>query len=197
RRLKRCARSSRTSSRSGRRSSGTQASTLSEMGNEELRCEEACASEKARSVVMTHRYSRRHFLRTGVGAAVGVLASAAYANRHPNPRPTSLPYLDRNMYRSNTDVLAHFDPGEERGSKMQMMAVGERRFLFLMGDVIEGTDPVKPRLVNPKGYVGNKLQLAYNGKLGKWILMTGAGSVATFSNPKWPHGKYDNPALIQ
>src|SRR4029079_5029770 len=161
RRLKRCARSSRTSSRSGRRSSGTQASTLSEMGNEELRCEEACASEKARSVVMTHRYSRRHFLRTSVGAAVGVLGSAAYANRHPNPRPTSLPYLDRNMYRSNTDVLAHFDPGEERGSKMQMMSIGPRRFLFNRRDVIEVTEPLKPVMVNKGAYPSGQLQLAY------------------------------------
>ena len=101
------------------------------------------------------------------------------------------------MYRKNTDVLAQFDLGHHRGAKMQMMAVGHRRYLFLMGDVIEVTDPLKPTLVNGKGYVGNQLQLAYNQKLGKWILMTGAGSIATFSNPKWPRGKYDNPDLIQ
>ena len=32
-------------------------------------------------------------------------------------------------------------------------------------------------LVNAKGYIGGQLQLAYNQKLGKWILMTGAGSI--------------------
>jgi hypothetical protein len=37
------------------------------------------------------------------------------------------------MYRKNTSVLAHFDPGEERGAKMQMMAIGDRRYLFNRG----------------------------------------------------------------
>jgi LVIVD repeat-containing protein len=143
------------------------------------------------------KFTRRGFLKAGAAAGGLAAAGAALANRHPHPRSTSLPYLDRNMYRKNTDVLAHFDPGEHRGAKMQMMAVGERRFLFLMGDVIEVTDPLRPKMVNHKGYAGNQVQLAYNPKLGKWILMTGAGIAGTFSSPKWPHGKYDNPALIK
>src|SRR4030095_851006 len=121
----------------------------------------------------------------------------ALANRHPHPRPTSIAYLDRNMYRKNTDVLAHFGPREQRGGKMQMMALGAHRFLFQQGDVIEVTEPLKPRMLNSKGYVGNQLQLAYNAKLGKWILMTGAGVAGTFSTPEWPRGKYDNPDLIK
>ncbi len=146
--------------------------------------------------------TRRDFIK--LGAAAGGLAVAgpeliapAWANRHPHPRPTSLKYLDRNMYRSNSDVLAHFDPGHERGNKMQMMAIGARRYLFGRGDVIDLTDPLKPAMLNSKGYVGGALQLAYNRKIRKWILMTGTGSVATFSNPKWPNGKYDNPDLIK
>lgn len=134
---------------------------------------------------------------TGGLAAVGSeLLRPTWANRHPHPRPTSLKYLDRNMYRKNTDVLAHFDPGEHRGGKMQMMAIGSRRFIFQQGDVIDVTEPLKPKMFNKKGFLGGQLQVAYNRKLGKWILMTGAGVAGTFSTPEYPHGKYDNPDMI-
>ena len=46
--------------------------------------------------------SRRQFIKLGAAAGGLALAGAAWANRH------------------------HFDPGEHRGAKMQMMAVGER-----------------------------------------------------------------------
>lgn len=147
------------------------------------------------------RVTRRDFIKVGAvtttAAAIGsALGAPAHANRHPHPRATSLPYLDRNMYRKNTHVLAHFDPGEERGAKMQMMAIGSRRFLFSRGDVIEVTAPLTPRMFNKKGYVGGQLQLAYSQGLGKWILMTGRGSRATFATPQAPGGKYDDPSLI-
>ena len=147
------------------------------------------------------RFTRREFIKLGAvtgGVALGGFASTgpALANRHPHVRPTSLPYLDRNMYRKDTDVLAHFEPGQERGAKMQMMAIGPRRFLFNRGDVIEVTEPLRPKMFNKRGYVGGQLQLAYNGKLGKWILMTGRGSRGTFSTDKAPNGKYDDPSLI-
>ena len=102
------------------------------------------------------------------------------------------------MYRRNTDVLAHFDPGEERGSKMQMMSIGPRRFLFNRRDVIEVTEPLKPVMVNKGAYPSGQLQLAYNRRIGKWILMNwprlrrhvlDAGSGRT--------GRYDNPGLIK
>ncbi|HEV7821894.1 MAG TPA: twin-arginine translocation signal domain-containing protein, partial [Burkholderiales bacterium] len=146
--------------------------------------------------------SRRHFIAlagaSGAAALSGpLMTGGAFANRHPHPRPTSLAYLDRNMYRKHTTVLAHFDAGEERGAKMQMMAIGSRRYLFNRGDVIDVSDPLNPTMFNKKGYVGNQVQLAYNKKLGKWILMTGAGVAGTFSTPKAPHGKYDEPAMIQ
>ena len=148
------------------------------------------------------RISRRDFIKIGAAAGGAALAGTqlvetAFANRHPAPRPTSLSYLDRNMYRKNTDVLAVFSPGHHRGNKMQMMAVGERRYLFQAGDVIDVSNPVKPELVGRNAFLGSAVQLAYNNKLGKWILMTGRGSRATFSTPKWPHGKYDNPLLIE
>ena len=146
--------------------------------------------------------SRRDFIALagsagGLALAGPEMIGSALANRHPHPRPSSLKYLDRNMYRRNTHVLAVFDPGEERGAKMQMMAIGDRRYLFNRGDVIDVSDPLKPVMFNHKGYVGNQVQLAYNKTLGKWILMTGAGIAGTFSTPKAPHGKYDEPAMIQ
>src|ERR1044071_2626506 len=107
---------------------------------------------------------RRRFLKTGAALAAATAMPFAFANRHPHPRPTSLPYLDRNMYRSNTDVLAHFDPGEERGSKMQMMAIGPRRYLFNRRDVIDVTEPLKPTLVTKGAYQSGQIQLAYNNK---------------------------------
>jgi TAT (twin-arginine translocation) pathway signal sequence len=116
--------------------------------------------------------TRRDFIKWGAAAGGLVVGgpkwvSTALANRHPHPRPTSIKYLDRNMYRKDTDVLAHFGPGEQRGGKMQMMAIGERRFLFQSGDVVEVTDPLKPKMFNKGGFVGSQLQLAYNRKLGK------------------------------
>jgi len=96
------------------------------------------------------------------------------------------------MYRKNTDVLAHFDPGEEHGGKMQMMAIGERRFLFQARRRDRSVGPAQAEAINKKGFGGSQLQLAYNNKLGKWILMTGAGVAGTFSTPQWPLGKYDN-----
>ncbi len=149
-----------------------------------------------------NRFTRREFIKLGAaagGAAVAgtQFATTANANRHPEPRPTSLGYLDRNMYRKNTDVLAVFSPGHHRGNKMQMMAVGDKRYLFQAGEVIDVSDPLKPGSVARNAFLGSAVQLAYNRKLGKWILMTGRGSRATFSTPKWPRGKYDNPLLIE
>ena len=149
--------------------------------------DELSANRFQRDDMSNIRKTRRDFIKQGgvVGAAAiaapGLVADAL-ANRHPHPRPTSLPYLDRNMYRRNTDVLA-ISPGHHRGNKMQMMAVGDRRYLFQWAMSIDVSDPLKPTLVARKGFLGGQLQLAYNQKLGKWILMTGRGSCATFSNP--------------
>jgi hypothetical protein len=134
---------------------------------------------------------------TGATLLGPALLTPALANRHPAPRPSSLKYLDRNMYRKGADVCAIFELGRHRGNKMQMMAIGPRRFLFQAGDVIDVTDPLKPVMFNRQGYAGGQLQLAYNEKLKKWILMTGSGVAGTFSTPKWPNGKYDNPDLVK
>ena len=64
------------------------------------------------------------------------LPLTAYANAHPHPRPDSLTYLDQSTYIRNMAVRAHIG-GENRRWKMQMMTLGERRFL-LQGGVPKG-----------------------------------------------------------
>src|SRR5438094_551622 len=44
---------------------------------------------------MSARYSRREFMKAAAAGAGATLAGDVFANRHPHPRPTSLPYLDR------------------------------------------------------------------------------------------------------
>ena len=93
-------------------------------------------------------------------------------------------------------VRAHIG-GENRRWKLQMMTVGERRFLFQggipKGDVIEVTDPLNPVVVNEDAFVGRQIQLAYNATAGKWILMTGAAPPLIKATVEFPHGKYDDP----
>ena len=124
------------------------------------------------------------------------LPDAAFANAHPHERPDSLPYLDQATYIRNMAVRAHIG-GENRRWKLQMMTLGERRFLFQggipKGDVIEVTDPLNPVVINEDAFVGRQIQLAYNADLGKWILMTGAAPPLIRATTEFPHGKYDDP----
>jgi hypothetical protein len=112
----------------------------------------------------------------GIGAsAVATLLAAlfwpahAFANQHPHPHKGSLDYLDRNSYSKNMRVLGVFQLGEERGHKLQMMAIGSRRLMLQNGDVIDVSDPRAPKLVKHGAFRGSQLQVAYNRKLGKWI----------------------------
>jgi hypothetical protein len=142
--------------------------------------------------------NRRQFLKQAAGASLAAAGAAmtARADRHPHPSPQSLTYLDRNMYIQNMEILAHILPGQSRGGKMQMMARGDRRYLFQEGDVIDVSDLRKPELYNKKGFVGGQLQLAFNNQLKKWILMTGAPAPITASTPTAYNGKYDDPKLV-
>ena len=54
--------------------------------------------------------TRRDFIKLGA-AAGGWRWPAADGEPPSGAAADGLPYLDRNMYRSNTDVLAIFDPG--------------------------------------------------------------------------------------
>ena len=86
------------------------------------------------------------FNRGFVASAAAILAACmpfcgVHANQHPHPHKGSLDYLDRNSYAKNMRVLGVFQLGEERGHKLQMMAIGSRRFILQNGDVIDVTDP--------------------------------------------------------
>lgn len=117
-------------------------------------------------------------------------------NAHPHARPDSLGYLDQATYIRNMAVRAHIGGGNRRW-KMQMMSVGERRYLFQggipNGDVLEVTDPLNPVVINEDAFPGVQIQLAYNDDIDKWILMTGASPPLIRATDKHPHGKYDDP----
>src|SRR5579864_7281935 len=117
--------------------------------------------------------TRRQFLKTTVGAAAAVAGSAiaSRANNHPHPSPQSLTYLDPQMYIRNMAVIAHFQPGEDRGGKMQRMSVGDRRYLVQQGDFIDVSDLRKPDMYNHHEWNGYQVQVAWNQKLKKWILV--------------------------
>ena len=142
--------------------------------------------------------TRRQFLKTTAGAAAAVAGSAiaSRANNHPHPSPQSLTYLDRRMYIRNMEVIAHILPGEDRGGKMQMMSVGDRRYLVQQGDFIDVSDLRKPAMYNHQGWNGYQVQVAWNQKLKKWILVTSAAAPITSSTPTAPNGKYDDPKLL-
>src|SRR5256884_6619148 len=143
------------------------------------------------------RLTRREFLRTAAGAGLALAGSpvAAWADHHGHPTPNSISYLDRRMYTHNMELLAHFMPGRVRNGKMQLMSVGNRRYMFQQGDVIDVSDVRKPQLFNKGGFEGGQVQVAYNKNLKKWILMTGAQTPITDSTPEAPMGKYDDPHL--
>ena len=120
--------------------------------------------------------TRREFLqKVATGASAALISSAlpAWADHHPHPTPQSLPYLDRNSYRKNADVIAHILPGENRVGKMQFMAIGNRRYIFQQGDVIDVSDVRKPMMFNKAGYEGYQVQIAYNNTLKKWTWSPG------------------------
>src|SRR6266705_1988886 len=104
------------------------------------------------------------------------LSGSSFANQHPHPHKGSLDYLDRNGYAKNMRVLGVFQLGEERGHKLQMMAIASRPFILQNGDVIDVSFPRAPKLVKHGAFRGSQLQVAFNKNLEKWILITGASS---------------------
>src|SRR6202051_225202 len=108
--------------------------------------------------------SRREFIRTAAGASMFLAGSnvVAWADHHGHPTPQSLSYLDRRMYIHNMEILAHFMPGHSRNGKMQMMSIGNRRYMFQQGDVIDLSDVRKPLMFNKGGFQGGQAQVAFN-----------------------------------
>lgn len=141
--------------------------------------------------------NRREFLKASSTLLGGVAFSQhAFANRHPHPNPGSYGQLDRKMYVHNMEVHGHFLPGEERGSKAQLMARGRRRFIFQGSDVIDVTEPLKPTVINRGGYIGGTANLAYNHELKKWVHLVRASAPNTGTNGDAPLGKYAYPEKI-
>src|SRR3972149_2747196 len=109
----------------------------------------------------TPRRSRREFLKKVAGASGMALAGggvAAPAKQRPRT-PMSLTYLDRRTYIRNMEVVAQFGPGTRRGGKMQMMSIGDRRYMFQAGDVIDVSDARKPHMYKAKGFEGGTFHL--------------------------------------
>src|SRR6266436_6211042 len=92
--------------------------------------------------------TRREFLRTAAGAGLAFAGSpvAAWAAHPGHPTPNSISYLYRRMYIQNMELLAHFMPGRVRNGKMQLMSIGNRRYMFQQGDVIDVSDVRKPQV---------------------------------------------------
>src|SRR5260370_5033244 len=92
--------------------------------------------------------TRREFLRTATGATLAMAGSpiAAWADHHGHPSPNSISYLHRRMYIRNMEILTHFMPGHVRNGKMQLMAIGNRRYILQQRDVIDFSDVPKPTL---------------------------------------------------
>jgi hypothetical protein len=161
-----------------------------------MHADRSCQVCQAIGVIMTTNNAHRIIV-----SLVLILSSVGFtqivlANGHPHPREDSLTYLDQATYIRNMAIRAHLG-GENRRWKMQMMADGERRYLFQggipKGDVIDVTDPLNPVIINEDAFEGRQIQLAYNSEIGKWILMTGAAPPLIRATAEYPHGKYDDP----
>ncbi|PYU73227.1 MAG: hypothetical protein DMG52_15650, partial [Acidobacteria bacterium] len=111
--------------------------------------------------------TRREFLGTAAGASLALVGSpiAAWADHHGHPTPNSISYLDRRTYVHNMELLAHFMPGHVRNGKMQLMSIGNRRYMFQQGDVIDVSEVRKPQMFNKGGFEGGQVQVAYNKNL--------------------------------
>ena len=127
---------------------------------------------------------RRDFLKRGLGLAGGLALAGAGVAAGLRASDGPLDYLDRASYVHNMEVRAQHFPGALRPGKMQMMAIGERRFLFtsyfddvtwnwakLRGQVLDVTDPLNPVVVNDNGFRAFGIQVAYSQRLGNWLLM--------------------------
>src|SRR5437764_3579928 len=107
------------------------------------------------------------------------------------PRLPRMPDLDRQTYIHNMEVLAHFEPGQLRGRKMQMMTRGKQRLLVQGGDIIDVTEPTRPTMVNKGAFdLSVQLQVAYHQRSGKWIAMAG------MQMPHLDRSKYDAPSAV-
>jgi hypothetical protein len=117
----------------------------------------------------------------------------------PEAPPGTLPQLERRTFAHRMQVLAHHFPGANRPGKMQMMAIGERRYLFQLvfpgeswnflrarGEILDVTDPLSPRIVNPAAFRAFSINVAWHAASERWVLME---SRTTLGGPaRWAPG---------
>jgi len=144
---------------------------------------------------------RRDFIRMSAAGGCAIagagLPKVLFANQHPHPHASSYGQLDRNLYLDNVQVHGHLFAGQRRNEEIEMMAIGERRFLFQQTAVVEVTNPLEPRILSEGTFVGEgDIQLAFNKSLGKWILIASADVPSTSSHPGAFNAKYDDPSMI-
>jgi hypothetical protein len=142
---------------------------------------------------------RRRLLKAGL-LLPGLSIPSAFGNLYPHPHAESLEFLDRNTYVSNMTLHTHFLSGQDRRGDACMMAVGNRRYLLQItgsgGQVYDITDPLHPVVVNDAAFDAECIELAFNQRTGKWLLVAGfdvdPGPPMT---PDHPQGKYDDPSM--
>ncbi len=136
---------------------------------------------------MNHRICHR-YRASGLAIFVMGCTGATGVSAHPTYETSVLGHyrlvdeLDRNQYADNVTLLKQHFAGENRGAKLQMMNIGDRRYLFQQGQVLDVTDPMNVTVVSDGQYIGRQVQAAYSQSAGKWILMTSA-QVTGAGNP--------------
>jgi len=137
--------------------------------------------------------------RTALLVFAAVIAGACNGSVPAGLPPGTLEQLDRRSYSHRLHELAHHFPGQNRPGKMQMMVIGDRRFLFQLvfddtswnwlrarGEILDVTDPLHPRIVNERAFRSFSINLAWHAKSKRWILMA---SLTTFGGPSpWAPG---------
>ncbi|MDG2005382.1 MAG: hypothetical protein P8J20_18830 [Novosphingobium sp.] len=83
------------------------------------------------------------------------------------------PLLEKRSYIWNMKILAHHAPGEARSHKINMMAVGDKRYIVQGSRILDVSNPLKPKLMSEGGWKGgHQIQVAYSQTARKWIAMT-------------------------
>lgn len=146
--------------------------------------------------------SRRALLRSALGAVGAGLAGAVAARAQvtgltpgggtvPLRRPMgSLPYLDRNQYLNNMEIVSLVPGVEIAGGEplMNMWAKGRQRLIAAGDGFLDISEPKKPVVIKTAGRVGGCL--AYNTTLKKWIMMSSAQQPISRAIPRYPYGQY-------
>jgi len=155
---------------------------------------------------VTTSIPRRDFLKSSIALGLSSalptgLTSRAFANHHPHPHEGSIDFLDRNMYIHDMEVLLHFEAGKNRRGDLQFMSRGAERFLFQLTStgcsVYDISNPLRPAIINEGAFNAQQIQLAYNRKARKWIVIAAQHSdpANVYPSPEYPQGRYDNPRI--